>query len=148
MNVHAFSDAIMQGLMQRLDIPIPAWIVRRRVRVTREHTDDADKYTILVEGQDPDQKDIPFTLFKCIRVNTGEKKVQQIDKAPYAVEVPKKHAHPIDIELHFFGHYNEIPFNLHYNSVGSIPQEAEFYLFYNPLVGKWHKTIKDDDFPV
>jgi hypothetical protein len=52
------------------------------------------------------------------------------------------------ILLHFFGHYNEIPFDLHYINVKNISQEDEFYLFYNPLKVQWRKTIDENDLPI
>jgi mono-ADP-ribosyltransferase sirtuin 6 len=145
MNIHAFSDTIMQGVMERLGIPIPPWIVRRRVRITRENSVNNNNYEILIEGRDPDNTNIPFTLFKSIDINNGEK---QINKEPFLFEISKNNSDQINIQLHFFGHYNEIPFNLNYTNVNSIPREEEFYLFYNPMIGQWRKTTKADDFPL
>jgi hypothetical protein len=136
----------MQGLMQRLGIPIPQWIVRRCVRVTRVNFDN--NYEILVEGRDPDNKDIPFTLFKSMQIFSGEKEIQHIKQEPFTFEISKKNSDAINIQLNFFGHYNEIPFTLKYTNVDSIPKEEEFYLFYNPMIGQWRKTTKADDFPL
>ena len=147
-NIHAFSDTIMQGLMQRLGIPIPQWIVRRRVRVTKESTSDKNNYQILIEGRDPDKTNIPFTLFKSIQINSGENKIKQINQDPFLFQIPKTNSEQIVIQLHFFGHYNEIPFNLQYTNVDSIPKEDEFYLFYNPMTGQWRQTTQADDLPL
>ncbi|CAF1255068.1 unnamed protein product [Rotaria sordida] len=148
-NIHAFSDTIMQGIMERLDIPIPPWIVRRRVRVTREKTSDDENYEILIEGRDPDNTNIPFSLFKSIEINSGEKTIEQLNKEPFIFEISKKkNSDSINIRLHFFGHYNEIPFDLNYTNASNIPKEEEFYLFYNPMIGQWRKTTKSDDFPL
>jgi len=138
----------MQGIMERLGIPIPPWIVRRRVRVTRENTSDDNNYQILIQGRDPDNTDIPFSLFKSIQINSGDKKIKQINQEPFLFEISKINSNQINIQLHFFGHYNEIPFNLNYTNIKNIPHEEEFYLFYNPMIGQWHKTTKDDDFPL
>jgi mono-ADP-ribosyltransferase sirtuin 6 len=148
MNIHAFSDTIMQGIMERLDIPIPQWIVRRRVRVTRENTSDENNYGILIEGRDPDNTNIPFTLFKSVQINNGEKKIKQIHNEPFLFQISKTNSDQINIQLQFFGHYNEIPFTLSYININNIPQEEEFYLFYNPMIGQWRKTTEADDFPL
>jgi hypothetical protein len=149
LNIHAFSDTIMQGLMERLGIAIPQWIVRRRVRVTRKNTAaDNNNYEILIEGRDPDNTDIPFTLFKSVQVNSEGKKLKEMKQEPFTFEISKKNSNPISFQLNFFGHYNEIPFDLNYTNVSSIPQEEQFYLFYNPMIGKWRQTTKDDDFPL
>jgi hypothetical protein len=138
----------MQGLMERLGFPIPQWIVRRRVRMTRETTSDKDNFRILIEGRDPDDKNVPFSLFKYIQMNCEDEKEQQIKNEPFIFQISKKNPHPITIQLHFFEHYNEIPFNLNYSSVENIPGKDEFYLFYNPMIGQWRQTKKDNDFPV
>lgn len=148
MNVHAFSDAIMQGLMKRLGIEIPAWIVRRRVRITRKEDDDGANSTILIEGRDPDNHGIPFSLFKSILVKSGDKLLTRLNSEPFTYQVPKTFTGPLDVQLNFFEHYNEIPFLLHYDDVAKIPSTEEFYLFYNPMIGKWRKTTRADDFPL
>ncbi|CAF1223000.1 unnamed protein product [Rotaria magnacalcarata] len=148
LNVHAFSDTIMQGLMERLDIPIPPWIVRRRVRVTQEKSSNDSNCEILIEGRDPDNTDIPFSLFKSIQLNRGEKAIEKITKEPFIFGIASNNSELLNIHLEFFGHYNEIPFDLNYANVNSMPQQEEFYLFYNPMIGQWRKTTKSDDFPL
>ena len=148
MKIHAFSDTIMEGLMERLGIPIPPWIVRRRVRITRKNKSDHGSYEILVEGRDPDNPSIPFSLFKSIHVTSGAEIVNKVTNEPFTFEISKQNSNPISIQLQFFGHYNEIPFNFDYATVDSIPQQEEFYLFYNPKIGQWRKTTEKDDYPI
>lgn len=148
MNIHAFCDTIMQGLMERLNIPIPSWILRRRVRVTHEKDNDKRKSMITIEGRDPDKIEIPFTLFQSIQVFTGDRAKEEIHDEPFVFAISDRNIHSITIRLNFFGHYNEIPFDLHYVNVKDIPKEEQFYLFYNPLKGQWHKTIDATDLPL
>lgn len=148
MNVHAFSDTIMQGLMERLGLPIPPWIVRRRVRVTREPTDDGKSYEVLIEGRDPDKPEIPFSLFKAVQIKAGEKQPKQLNREPFVFHTSKESSTTLEIQLHFFGHYNELPFTLKYADVKHIPREEQFYLFFNPMIGQWRKTTDPDDFPL
>ncbi|CAF1210511.1 unnamed protein product [Adineta ricciae] len=147
-NIHAFSDTIMQGLMERLGIPIPQWIVRRRVRVTRETSSDGHNYEVLIEGRDPDKPNIPFSLFKTVEIKSDGKDMKQITREPFLFELPKDKIRPVNIQLHFFGHYNELPFDLKYEDAKHIPHEDEFYLFYNPMIGQWKKTKNPEDFPL
>ena len=147
-NIHAFSDTIMEGLMKRLNIPIPPWILRRRVRITCQNDSDKHKYTITIEGRDPDNSDRPFTLFQSIQIIIGERPKEELNHEPFTFEISNKNVHPITIRLNFFGHYNEIPFDLHYVNVKHILQTEEFYLFYNPLKGEWRKTIDENDLPL
>jgi hypothetical protein len=146
-NIHAFSDTIMQGVMERLNIPIPPWILRRRVRVTCQNDNDEHKSTITIQGCDPDNAEIPFTLFESVEVTIGNRAKVELTREPFAFEVSEKNVRQITIRLNFFGHYNEIPFDLHYVNVKNTPEEDLFYLFYNPLKGQWRKSIDENDLP-
>jgi hypothetical protein len=117
MKIHAFCDQIMQGLMARLNIPIPKWILRRRVRITSQYDHNTNKSTITIEGRDPDNVYIPFTLLKSIQLIIGDRAKQEFHQEPFIFEISNKNVHPIMVRLHFFGHYNEIPFDLHYINV-------------------------------
>jgi len=147
MNIHSFSDTIMQGLMERLNLPIPTWILRRRVRLTCQYDQKTNKSKITIEGRNPDNDNIPFTLFQSIEIKIGDRNKKEFNEEPFSFEISNKNIQPITIRLHFFGHYNEIPFDLQYINVKNIPKEELFYLFYNPLKGQWHKTIEPNDLP-
>jgi hypothetical protein len=148
MNIHAFSDTIMQGIMQRLDIAIPTWIVRRRVRVTCQPLTHNNGCSLLIEARDPDDATIPFSLFHSIRIDSCGQLLKELNHEPFKFDLSNITSDSIDIQLTFFGHYNEIPFHLTYDNIQSIPDRDEFYLFYNPMIGKWRQTTKADDFPL
>ena len=146
LNIHAFSDTIMQGIMKRLNIHIPTWILRRRVHVSCQHdSNNLDRKEILVEGRDPNNPDIPFTLFKTIQVIIGQKVTHQLVHQPFIFHLAENDEQSIIIRLHFFGHYNEVPFDLIYPNLQSIPNDEQFYLFYNPMKGQWRKATLNDD---
>jgi hypothetical protein len=140
MNIHTFCDQIMQRLMARLNISIPKWILGRCVRITSQYDHNTNKSTITIEGRDRDNINIPFTLFKSIQLIIGDRAKQEFHQEPFTFEISNKDIHPIMVRLHFFGHYNEIPFDLHYINVKNISQEENFYLFYNPF-----KLIMNED---
>ncbi|CAF4352135.1 unnamed protein product, partial [Rotaria sp. Silwood2] len=74
LNIDAFNDAIMKGIMELMKIPIPSWIVRRRIHVTSQPSSNKqNQYRILIEGRDPDNVDIPYKLFERIRVIVDQK---------------------------------------------------------------------------
>ncbi|CAF3746670.1 unnamed protein product [Rotaria sp. Silwood1] len=146
LNIHAFSDAIMKGIMERLNIPIPTWIVRRRIHVTSQPSSNKqNQYRILIEGRDPDNVDIPYTLFERIQVIVDQKVIKQRQRQPFVFDLVDNDQQPIIIRLHFFGHYNEVPFELTYPNLTSIPKDEQFYLLFDPMKGQWKKTIHSDD---
>ncbi|CAF4128630.1 unnamed protein product [Rotaria socialis] len=149
LNIHAFSDAITQGIMERLNIPIPTWIVRRRVHISCQHNSrNQNKKQIILEGRDPNNPEIPFTLFESIQIIVDQKVIKEIAHQPFTFDLVDYDQQPITIRLNFFGHYNEIPFDLTYSNLTSIPNDEQFYLFYNPMMGQWRKTTNKDDLPV
>ncbi|CAF1004104.1 unnamed protein product [Adineta steineri] len=149
LNIHAFSDVIMQGVMQRLNIPIPPWILRRRVHITCSHDlNHENQKRILIEGRDPNDADIPFTLFDNIEIIVNQKVVQQLIHQPFAYDLGDFDQQSITIRLHFFGHYNEIPFDLTYGNLSNISNNEQFYLLYNPMEGQWRKVTGSDDLPL
>jgi hypothetical protein len=81
-------------------------------------------------------------------VTSGSNLISRQNSEPFLFEVPQNSTEPLTIHLEFFGHYNEVPFEFRYTDVKSIPGEEHFYLFYNPMIGKWRQTAKEDDFPL
>ncbi|CAF4813806.1 unnamed protein product [Rotaria magnacalcarata] len=132
--------------MERLNIPIPTWIVRRRVHISCQHNSrNQNKKQIILEGRDPNNPEIPFTLFESIQIIVDQKVIKEIAYQPFTFDLVDYDQQPITIRLNFFGHYNEIPFDLTYSSLISIPNDERFYLFYNPMTGQWRKTTNKDD---
>lgn len=138
----------MEGLMNRLNISIPPWILRRRVRVSCRNHKKTDKSRIVIESLDPDNVSIPYTFFQSIEVTIGDGTKQELDDEPFFIEISNENDHPILIRFNFFGHYGEIPFDLHYINVKHVPNEEQFYLFYNHLKGEWRKTIDETNLPI
>lgn len=148
-NIHAFTDTIMQGVMERLNISIPPWILRRRVHINcQEDLMNDNEKRILIEGRDPNNPEMPFTLFHSVQVMDGQKIIQELTFQPFQFNLDKDYKKSITIRLHFFGHYNELPFDLTYPDLISVPNDEHFYLFYNPMKGIWKKTHDIDDIPV
>jgi hypothetical protein len=108
---------------------------------------DTHKFTITIEDHDPDKAELSFTIFESIQVITGDRAKEEVVREPFAFEVSGKNVHPITVWLNFFGHHNEIPFDLHYVNVTNVPEEEKFYLFHNPFEGEWRKMIDKIDVP-
>ena len=98
----------------------------------------------MIEGRDPDDLEIPYTLFERIRIIANQKVIKQRQRQPFAFDLVDNDQQPIIIRLYFFGHYNEAPFELTYPNLRSIPDDEQFYLLYDPTTGKWDKTNHTD----
>ena len=147
LNIHAFTDTIVQGLMNRLNLQIPTWILRRRIRIRCHIHKNANKSRIYIDGLDPDNTNITYSIFKSIQLFIDNQIKQQLDDQPFLFEISNEQLHPILIRLHFFGHYDEPHFDLNYINVKRFGKEELFYLFYNPFKRQWHQTIHENDLP-
>jgi len=58
----------MEELVKRLSIPIPTWILRRRIRIRCQIHKNTNKSRIYIDALDPD---IPYTIFKSIQLITN-----------------------------------------------------------------------------
>ncbi|CAF4562656.1 unnamed protein product, partial [Didymodactylos carnosus] len=63
LNIHAMCDEIMNGIMNKLNIPIPNWELHRRIRIVIQSNQ------ITMTGLDLDQEHIPYSLFTQVNVS-------------------------------------------------------------------------------
>ncbi|CAF1153544.1 unnamed protein product [Rotaria magnacalcarata] len=138
LNVHALCDNLMQGLMAKLNIPIPEWELHRRVRITIK------KQIVTIMGLDPDQ-DIPYTLFSgtriLVRQGTASKYQSQrvigSDFIEHRITLNDNSGKmDIYIELNWQGHYNEPMYTVRMPLKDST---KDLHLFYNPKRGVWRE---------
>jgi NAD-dependent SIR2 family protein deacetylase len=135
-NIHAMCDDLMQGLMAKLDIPIPEWELHRRIRITIKDQ------TVSIMGLDLNQ-DIAYTLFSSVKISVREDTVSKYDsrviKGEESIEHTMKIIKPNDkmnvyIQLNWEGHYNEPMYTI---KLPLVNVTKEVHLFYNPQTGNW-----------
>jgi hypothetical protein len=126
LRVYAKCDDFMKLVMQKLNIAIPSFILRRRLAI------DFNKSQFVVRAVDFDNT--PASIFPAIMVN-GTK----IEGEPLIYKVPED-CKEADIILSFYGHYNEPAVNL---KIGIKPVGTCYYdLFYDPMTGEWNVEEK------
>lgn len=106
--IHALCDVIATGLMQRLEIPIQKWKLKRRVRLSMRPSEDG--VNISVAGLDVFQ-DLPYSLFKNVVLKNNSNEFKSIlTKEPFTEQIPVELAKgDVSIEMFFHGHYAETP---------------------------------------
>jgi len=129
--IHARSDDLMKLVMQELEITVPPFILNRCVCV---HV-NANIPAVHVYAVDSDGT--PASLFQGIVIN-GNK----LEADPFVKEF-SVNLQNLDIELFFYGHYNEPPVKL------SVPckktQRRYFIMKYNPMTGIWQVEDKEEN---
>mmetsp|Transcript_15684 Transcript_15684/g.38666 ORF Transcript_15684/g.38666 Transcript_15684/m.38666 type:complete len:792 (-) Transcript_15684:140-2515(-) len=161
MHIFGKTDDVMERLMKLLEVPIPAWTLRRHIRLTVKDGVKAgptrNAIEIFAEGLDPEQPSIVVGLLKGAQFQlsavTDNKSVKILPEAKLVkssegtirarVEIPKELSSfrklKVKSKLHFFSHYEEpslilepvIPLNIN----GEV--SVEYQLDYLPLRQEW-----------
>jgi hypothetical protein len=141
-DVRVFSktDDLMVRVMEKLDIPIPPFILRRRLAVSFEGEDER-KSQLMVSGVDEDGT--PATFLQSVRLE-GCRRVLRTE--PFIFNFRDIHdtldaGTDFKIELEFKGHYGEPNLGIVYSRRDC---EALFLLDYDPKTGEW-TTRKESD---
>ena len=131
MELHATTDAVMCGLMERLGLDIPLFTLKRRFSIQVSPTQ------VLLQGMDL-EKDNPYSFLRSVHIGvpkelgTSAKLVQE----PFCIKFHKKVALSpekplvVSVTLAFQGHYGEPDFSLQYevDSFGNVVYFLEYDL--------------------
>ncbi|CEJ60029.1 hypothetical protein PMG11_08623 [Penicillium brasilianum] len=125
------TDILMAKLMKKLDLPIPPFILRRRLIVKIEMQEE-DRRKVEVTGVDSDGT--PVTFLQSVRLE-GSRRVARTE--PYIIHVRDavQPGSELRFDLEFMGHYNEPNLELVHLNYGN--EEALYLLEYDPQTGKW-----------
>ena len=144
LEIHAKTDDVMSGVMQRLGLEIPPFKLKRCVAM-----DTTAEGEISVMGVDPD-RDIPFSFLKKIKIVVPKVKgcAAEFNREPASLKLPKP-LHSLNqgsgLEVHvslmFQGHYNEPDITLQYKVIK--PGRNLRLIEFDPLMGHWELTDND-----
>ncbi|KAH6667051.1 NAD-dependent deacetylase sirtuin-7 [Plectosphaerella plurivora] len=139
LRIHAKTDDLMIQIMANLDIPIPEFILRRRLTVEIK-TLEAERHQATLMGVDVDGT--PVTFLRSVRLEGTRRPVTT---EPYVLN----HRGILDpgavlgFELDFMGHYGEPNLELSHEHRGAADASATYLLEYNPRTGTWETTRLD-----
>ncbi|KAJ5907082.1 uncharacterized protein N7473_003998 [Penicillium subrubescens] len=133
------TDILMAKLMEKLDLPIPPFILRRRL-IVKVETQEEDRRKVEVTGVDSDVT--PVTFLQSVRLE-GSRRIARAE--PYIIHVRDavKTGAEMKFDLEFMGHYNEPNLELVHSYNGN--EEVLYLLEYNPETGEW--TIERQETP-
>lgn len=137
--IFAETDILMAKLMEKLDLPIPPFILRRRL-IVKVETQEDDRHKVEVTGVDSDGT--PVTFLQSVRLE-GSRRVARAE--PYIIHVRDavKPGAKLTFDLEFMGHYNEPNLELVHSYNGN--EEVLYLLEYDPQTGEW--TIERQETP-
>ncbi|KAI1453474.1 DHS-like NAD/FAD-binding domain-containing protein [Annulohypoxylon moriforme] len=138
LRVYSKADELMVRVMAKLDVPIPSFILRRRLVVQMETT-NGGREQLRVYGEDVDGK--PATFLHSVKLEYNRRVVRS---EPFVINF-RGDLDPgteLKLELEFMGNYGEPNLEIPYEYVDGNHSQT-YLLEYNPETGEW-KTTKQD----
>ncbi|KAK1450296.1 NAD-dependent deacetylase sirtuin-7 [Colletotrichum melonis] len=140
LRVWATTDDLMDRVMEKLEIPIPRFVLRRRLVVEVEAVGE-ERYQLTARGVDVDGT--PASFLQSVRMQ-GNRRVARNE--PFTIPFRSELAAEAKImaELEFMGHYGEpvLEIGMEYN--GEEKLERMYLLEYDPSTGAWKVSTQDD----
>lgn len=135
LKIFAKSDDLMERVMQKLGLPIPAFVLHRKLVVeVAVKGAKGDRHELVVSGVDVDGT--PATFLKSVRLVARRRGV---DSEPFAIPLlgTLEAMDPLRVSLEFMGHYGEPALEL---DVDPVIGKTVHPLEYSPHTGEWgHK---------
>ncbi|KAK7414580.1 hypothetical protein QQX98_006608 [Neonectria punicea] len=138
LRIHSEADALMIAVMENLDIPIPQFILRRRL-VVQLKSQDENRHELTVGGVDVDGT--PVTFLQSVKLENNRRLIRN---EPFAIQF-RGTLDPgleFNLELEFMGHYGEPNLKLVHQYNGVQDAAGLYHLEYNPYTGEW-KAIQE-----
>ncbi|KAI1440866.1 DHS-like NAD/FAD-binding domain-containing protein [Annulohypoxylon stygium] len=140
--VFSKADELMIRVMEKLDIPISSFILRRRL-VVRMETTDGGREQLRVFGEDVDGT--PATFLQSVKLEYNRRVVRS---EPFVINFrgDLEPGTELKLKLEFMGNYGEPNLEIPYEYVDG--NHSQLYLLeYDPQSGEW-KTTKQDGLAV
>ncbi|KAL8981358.1 MAG: hypothetical protein Q9205_003826 [Flavoplaca limonia] len=133
LRIHSKTDELMTRVMEKLNFPIPPFVLQRRLVLKLESTGD-ERYRLTVCGVDVDGT--PVTFLKSIKLAYNRRIAHS---EPFVIDFRGnlETETALKLELEFMGHYGEPNLEIMYEYTGERDAETLYLLEYNPYNGEW-----------
>ncbi|KAL2063551.1 hypothetical protein VTL71DRAFT_5356 [Oculimacula yallundae] len=135
--VYSKTDDLMILIMEKLNLPIPPFILHRRLLVEMESTNGRNQ--IKISGVDEDNT--PVTFLQSVKL-AYNRRVVRAEPFVIAFRGSLEEGTELNLELEFMGHYNEPNLEIAYTY-----QQAEagtlYLLDYDPVCGEWKTEMAE-----
>ncbi|KAF2666934.1 DHS-like NAD/FAD-binding domain-containing protein [Microthyrium microscopicum] len=136
LRIHTKVDDLMICLMDKLDIPIPDFILRRQL-VVEMTTQAKEQHQLKIYGVDVDQT--PVSFLQSVKLENSRRPAKS---EPFIFNIRDKlePGSKLNLELEFMGHYGEPNLIIGHGFSGEEAQHSIYELDYNPRNGQWNIT--------
>ncbi|KAF3059425.1 NAD-dependent protein deacetylase SRT1 [Daldinia childiae] len=138
--IYSKADELMTRVMAKLDIPIPQFILRRRLIVQMETT-GGSRHQLKICGVDVDGT--PMTFLRSIKLDQYCRRAACIEPFTISFRSDLDIGTELKLELEFMGNYGEPNLEIIYSYTGEAGTEMMYLLEYNPQTGEW-KTERQE----
>lgn len=137
--VHAETDKLMGLIMEELGLPVPGFVLRRRLRV-RFSSQGGSRHEINVCGVDVDET--PVTFLQSVKLENNRRLVRS---EPFNIQYRGDIDPGTDfrLQLEFMGNYGEPNLDLVHVYNGEGDAHALYLLNYDPQTGMWEKSREE-----
>ncbi|KAK1623678.1 NAD-dependent deacetylase sirtuin-7 [Colletotrichum phormii] len=140
LRVWATTDDLMVRVMEKLDISIPRFVLRRRLVMEIEMTAEG-RYQITARGVDVGGT--PATFLQSVRMQ-GNRRVARTEPFTIPFRGELAAVEEVKVELEFMGHYGEPNLDIVMEYNGEEKLERIYLLEYDPSTGAWTVSRQDD----
>ncbi|CAI7673870.1 unnamed protein product [Penicillium pancosmium] len=131
LRVFSEADVLMTKVMEKLNLPTPPFVLRRRL-VIKVETQDEDRHRITATGVDTDGT--PMSFLQSVRLE-GSRRVARAEPFIILVRESLQPGSDLKLDLEFMGHYDEPNLEIVHEYNGE--EEALYILEFNVENGEW-----------
>lgn len=139
--VYAKTDDFMTRVMEKLGIPIPKFVLHRKLSVEFKTVGDG-RHQLTLCGVDVDGTPVSFLQSVSLEYSRRPARTE-----PFVLNFRRdlELGAPLKLELEFMGHYGEPNLELAYTYGGGELEKNMYLLEYNPYTGEWKTTQLDEE---
>lgn len=134
LRVYARTDDLMTRVMNKLDLPVPSFALRRKL-VVREIQNERDQMQLLVLGVDVDGT--PASFLQSVKCLNNRRLVRA---EPFVIGFRGDPDSEVRLELEFMGHYGEPNLTVTHDYKGEEGREMAYALEYRLDSSEWSIT--------
>lgn len=138
--IYSKADELMTRVMAKLDIPIPQFILRRRLIVQIEIT-GGNRHQLKICGVDVDGT--PMTFLRSVKLDQYCRRAACIEPFTISFRSDLDLETALKLAFEFMGNYGEPNLEIIYEYTGDVDTEILYLLEFNPQTGEW-KTERQE----
>lgn len=131
LRIFSEADILMVKVMEKLNLPIPPFVLRRRL-VIKVETQEEDRHRVIATGVETDGT--PMTFLQSVRLE-GSRRVARAEPFIILVRETLQAGSQLKFDLEFMGNYDEPNLELIHEYKGE--EEVLYHLEFNLDNGEW-----------